>query len=322
MHLNQSNSDIEFQIIEVKIGHVKKSILINCYRPPSGNISECFTQLENAFDKIIKLEEYELYLNGDFNIAYNQTNTNEFRKLKQFERKYNLTQLINTPTRCTASTRNILDLMLTTSNSILASGSEDLNISDHQPVWLIRKKQMTKTPLTTFSSRCYTNFDKQEYQSELVARNWNEYYSEICPNKLWAELETAITNLADKHCPYKTYKQRLELPPWLTHDLLDLIHIRDKCYKLAKKTNLPNDWIEARRARNLCNKGVKDAKNQYVKNQLSDHEKSPKKFWQIIENTWSPDKQKDVNIQLTDVRTGRQIDPENVPIPLIAIFAR
>lgn len=130
-------------------------ILVNVYRPPSGNTTECFNQLENALDKIHKLEEYELYINGDLNniIAYNLTTTADYKKLKQFERKYNLHQLITSPTRCTATTRNILDLMLTTCNSILLSGSDEINISDHQPVWLIRKKLSVKKPLVDFESR-------------------------------------------------------------------------------------------------------------------------------------------------------------------------
>lgn len=173
-------------------------ISANCYRPPSGTINECFNQIENSLDAIDKIDEYEEYINGDFNIAYNMENTSEFKRLKQFERKYDLTQFINTPTRCTAKTRNVLDLMMTNSKIILDSGSEEINISDHQPVWTIRKKLPTKQNYVDFKCRCFTNFNKQTYQNELISQDWTDYYTMNCPNKLLAEMENRIIKIADK----------------------------------------------------------------------------------------------------------------------------
>lgn len=183
-------------------------IIGNCYRPPSGIIEKCFSKIENSLDAISKIDEYEIFINGDFNIAYNSENAPEFRKLKQFERKYGLTQLIKTPTRCTASMRNILDLMMTNSQIMMASGSEEINISDHQPVWLIRKKLPSKSLYVNFKCRCFTNYNKQAYQSDLINHDWTNFYAKSCPNKLWAEMELVITNIADNHCPYKEYKHK------------------------------------------------------------------------------------------------------------------
>lgn len=236
--LNISTLDIEMLITELKIGHVKKMIIVNCYRPPSGKITECFDEIEESLDKIDKLEEFELYVNGDFNIAYNMPDSTEHKRLKIFERKYNLTQLIKTPTRCTSNTRNILDLMLTTSNYIISSGSEEVNISDHQPVWLIRKKQQDKPTFVDFECRCFANYDKTSYQNDLLTYDWGNYYSENCPNNLWVELVSTIITIADRHCPFKLYRHKRKLPPWLTQDILDLIHLRDSLYKKAKKKQI------------------------------------------------------------------------------------
>lgn len=166
-HLNSSTPNIEFQVIELKIGFVKKMILINCYRPPSGKVTEGLNELENALDQISNLKEFEVYINGDLNIPYNLIDSPDYKKLKQFETKYGLTQLIRTPTRCTSKTHNILDLMMTTSNCILDSGSEDLNISDHQPVWLIRKKIPVKIPSVSFECRSFSTYNREQFQSDL-----------------------------------------------------------------------------------------------------------------------------------------------------------
>lgn len=112
-HISVSNPNIEIQFLEAKIGNLKKMILINCYRPPSGKISEFFYFLYESLDQIPKFEEYEIFLCGDLNIPYGDDGSGDFGKLRAFERKYSLTQLIDTPTRITARTSTTLDLILT-----------------------------------------------------------------------------------------------------------------------------------------------------------------------------------------------------------------
>lgn len=65
--------------------------------------------------------------------------------------------------------------------------------------------------------------------------------------------------------------------------------------------------------RNLCNKGIKNAKNEYVKSELKKYEADPRKFWQVIEKAWSPTPTKNANIKLTDAGTNEPIDPQKVP---------
>lgn len=197
--LNVSSLDTEILITELKIGHVKKMIVVNCYRPPSGNVANFFDNLENALDQIRKIDEYELYINRDLNIPYNITDSPEYRKLKMFERKYNLTQLIKTPTRCTAKTRNILDLMLTNCKYISDSGSDDVSISDHQPVWLIRKKRAVKSSYVDFECRCYANYNKIDYQNDLLTQDWDSFYRLTCPNELWDCMSEYIIETAERY---------------------------------------------------------------------------------------------------------------------------
>lgn len=84
--LNISTPNVEMLITDLKIGQAKKMIVVNCYRPPSGKVAECFAEIEGSLDKIDKLAEFELYINGDFNIAYNNPELPEFKKLKIFEK--------------------------------------------------------------------------------------------------------------------------------------------------------------------------------------------------------------------------------------------
>lgn len=272
-HLCRSTPDIEIQFLNVKIGNLKKMIVINCYRPPSGKSHIFFDCLHESLDQISKIEEYEVFLCGDLNIPYGDEKSHEFGKLKTLENKYSLTQLINLPTRITARTSTTLDLILTNSRYIETSGTEEINMSDHEPVFAIRKKQKVRTTKVDFECRCFAAFNKDEFQADLVTRSWDEYYQMEDVDNLWETLYDVIYRTADRHCPLKSYRGKKVLPQWLTPELHELMFERDFLYKKAKRSRTEEDWLIARRLRNLCNSSIRMAKNDYTKLLLKTHKK-------------------------------------------------
>ena len=78
---------------------------------------------------------------GDFDIDYNLRHTPAFKLLKDFEREFNFSQVINTSTRSTNRNASCIDLIFTNMNNIASSGTLDIAISDHLPVYLIKKKK-------------------------------------------------------------------------------------------------------------------------------------------------------------------------------------
>lgn len=71
---------------------------------------------------------------------------------------------------------------------------------------------------------------------------------------MWDEMESVIIEAPDLHCPFKRYTQKKVLPIRLSPDIIEIIHNRDRLYKVAKTTNSREDWANARKASNLCNK--------------------------------------------------------------------
>lgn len=199
------------------------------------------------------------------NIPYNDQSAPGFNRLKQFERKYGLDQKVLALTRCTLTKQSVLDLILTNSPHITHTCSPELNISDHQPTIMVRKKILYKQPLTSFTCRSFNNYDKISYQHDLCNHDWTNYFVEDYVNLLWSELERTIRNTADAHCPEKTINRRKSIPKWLNPDLLELMFERDRIYRIAKRSQSADDWIAARRLRNSCIEGVRRAKCQYTK---------------------------------------------------------
>lgn len=144
-----SNEDIELQIFELKVRIVQKMIFLNVYRPPSGKVDSFINTLSTTLQSVEKLYEFDVFILGDCNLPYNLTNSPSFRKLKQLESRFGLRQIITDPTRINSSVANILDLIVTNSKYINECGTWEINISDHQPVYVVRKKACIKPPKVT-----------------------------------------------------------------------------------------------------------------------------------------------------------------------------
>ena len=76
-----------------------------------------------------------------------------------------LHQLINSPTRYTATKSTCLDLIFTNFNIIQDTGVADVNFSDPQMIVFARKKTKSKTTKCNFIGRSYRNYNKIIFQS-------------------------------------------------------------------------------------------------------------------------------------------------------------
>lgn len=128
----------------IKIRNIKKMLILNSFRPPKCNIDNFFNDIAEVLQAIPKLNEYEVFITGDWNILYNNENSLGYKKIESFCTEFGLNQTIQNPTRCTMNKANILDLIITNCNHIRIADTSEVNLIDHQPVYLIRKKKSQK----------------------------------------------------------------------------------------------------------------------------------------------------------------------------------
>lgn len=64
-----SNTHIELQIFELKVRNIKKTILLNVYRPPSGKSDLFIDGLSDVLSFFPKLQEYDIFYAGRFQFA-------------------------------------------------------------------------------------------------------------------------------------------------------------------------------------------------------------------------------------------------------------
>jgi hypothetical protein len=108
------------------------------YRPPDWN-AKVFDLFEEFLQKA-EAEHKELIILGDLNCdLYTNTASSSTKKLIELLDVYQLKQLIKKPTRVTAKTRTLIDVIITQmgNTNVTTSGVIHLGISDHSLVYTI-----------------------------------------------------------------------------------------------------------------------------------------------------------------------------------------
>ena len=224
----------------------------------------------------------------------------------------NLRQLIKEPTRPTLERSSCLDLFITNCDNICKVGVCNINISDHIPILLTRKKVKTMKKKCDFIGRSYRNYNKVLFQQMVIESDWHTFDNSLTVSEKWSCLQNIIRNCIDDMCPLKHFKIKQEKEPWLSNQLIELIKDKDLALRIAKKNKDPALWNEAKRLRNNCTKRLRDARAEYIKENLDNNTGNQNKFWKNIQNVIPSTKSKKKgNIKLIDQDSNLDISEEN-----------
>ena len=313
--------DNDFEILgcKLKIRDIRPLYVIGVYRPPKGNPTKFIKHL-SANLETLDLIRNELYIVGDVNLDYNSENIKKKYKLKQLESKFNFHQLINSHTRITNNTATTLDWIYTTTTHITSAGTLNYNISDHLPIYLIRKKKRNKIEKVRVQGRSYLRYDKDEFQRLPANSNWEVFDQVNDPNQLWQEIESNITRSLDRICPIRNLIVPKSKPDWLTNDLVQLMRKRDKTYQEARKRNDPVTWRKAQFLRSRVESLIKQHKKNKIQTELQQNRLNPNKFWNNIRTILPNDKGQEV-FRLTDENTAECYEGESMASHVNSFFA-
>ena len=114
-------------------------------------------------------------------------------------------------------------------------------------------------------------------------------------------------------CPFKRFKQREVLKPWLTPEIYHEIRYQEKCLNLFRCTGSQHYFKLACKSRNKINVLVDKAISNYFRDTLRDNAKNPKKFWRIIKNFTDNDLDQNAGSNFVDPITLVSIPPIETP---------
>lgn len=164
-----NNNNLELLSIRISQQNWKGLSVILVYRPPNGDIDYFFEKMREVVQSLP--DKDEVIIMGDINIDYLGKKNLATSKLYKWEKELLLDQIIRECTRVCETSQTCIDLIFTNINFISDAGVIDLHLSDHKPVFLIKKKPRNESnpkKLITRGSR----FDYDRLKSEFNTIDW------------------------------------------------------------------------------------------------------------------------------------------------------
>ena len=303
----------------------KNCIIGTCYRPPNQSgaeqkyfidyLASCFETLENMKCNFVLL--------GDFNDTCSSWNDNHSNseiglKLYNLTMQYQLTQLIDEPTR----QDHLLDLLITNcSESMDAFGVGDpLDNLDHLPITgklKIKGSQIHKPRSFTRFVRSYTDENLDLLYYHLNSIQWYRVFHDHQEIDDLLHIFYEILNEAIEYCiPSKQVIIRPKDKPGMTSYVRTLFRKRDRAHKIAIKTKTTENLQNFKKARKLAKSEWKKAKLLYeekVHKKLNDPNLSSKTYWKQIKKCYGTSKKNSIPVLMeNDKIFSEAIDKANL----------
>ena len=155
--------DVEAVCLEIIKPKSKPVLIASAYGPPNSQID--FLDKIEILLQILDNEHKELIIVGDLNCDFLSNNlSNHTKRFNDIVNIFQLTQLIDQPTRITEKTASLLDVALVNNpEKISHSGVLHVGISDHSLIYVCRKmipnllsQEILKTTYREILTKTYT----------------------------------------------------------------------------------------------------------------------------------------------------------------------
>lgn len=277
--------DIYCENIWLEVQSLKKKFLIGLfYRPPNSTI-EFWDSFESNIEKASDLN-LDLLILGDFN--QDILNLNPSCHIYRIMSKFNLHNIINQPTRITATSKTCLDLIMTNHNSI---------INNYEVLPPFNSDHCTVTAEVVFKSYKQHSYKKklwkydqantEQIENDFENTDWSFIQNSNDINKINDKFTQIILEICNKHIPSINATIRPNDKPWMNNEIRHLMRQRNRLYYKAKSKQCDVHWNNYRRKRNEVVEKIRMAKKDYfqhLKQKLSD-ENLPSKSWYKIANS-------------------------------------
>ena len=144
-----------------------------------------------------------------------------------------------------------------------------------------------------------------------LIQGWGGGLQNSIQNPTWDWILRNIVSTLDTMCPVRSFHIKNYRPDWMTKELIEQVKDRDYFYKQAKLTGDEDSWNIAKHLRNMTNFNIRQAKKDFILNELKEHDDDAKKFWKVIRKVIPSDKSpSSQNILLK--HNGERIDRSEV----------
>jgi len=286
-----TEADIEAVWITVNPDNFKPFKLCSFYRPPSAN-ADYFDKMLINFEAAMSNDEVVIL--GDFNMNYVADETLANNPAHHLEVFLNCTQLITVPTRVSENCSTTIDLIYTSMpETHSASGVVECTISDHYMTYTVLEcKTSKRAPARFVSLRDFKHFNPVNYNNDLMDCGLvAKVNASNSIDEAWELWSTAVLGVMNKHALLKTHRLKARSNPWITREIITLMHRKMKQSKDVRK--------EYKKVRNQVVKEIRFAKKSHYRRELATSS-GPKQTWKVIRSL----------IKSDGSETGIPVDPD------------
>ena len=273
--------NLESVTISVEKPNNRKMTIMCLYKPPTGCIDKVIEFLKNVL-LIPSISHSEIWILGDFNINIAIRNSPPVMSINRFLKEHGLKQLITESTRATARGGSCIDWIITNSLFVYDSGVLNMLLSDHFPVYVIRKKARETVKKVKKRVRILKNYNEDNFKALFDNIDWASYFDCENPDSLWDVIHKRIVDILEIMCPYKNILVREEKTPWFTNEIYACIKKRSEYVKFFRSTGSNDAFIISKFFRNKCNSLIRQAKSNFIRENLTVNRDNPKKFWRVL----------------------------------------
>ena len=274
--------DLEMLSVEIKRTNSSPFLFTTWYRPPKLSV-DCFDKFEIFLKQVDSIYK-EIYILGDLNVNLlaNSPETHNSR-LSDLLDNYQLTQIIDKPTRITPSSKSLIDLLITSDkDKITSHGVYSLSISDHHLIYATIKVGTSRGNPKIVITRNLKIFYEDCFKEDLKQTQWPVISDLSDVNEAWLCWKNIFLETLNKHAPFRKIRTRNKQSPWITRDLKEEMQSRDLLLKRATKSANEDDWLIYRQKRNRVNKLIFKTKKIYYEDKLNKHSGDVKRTWKTI----------------------------------------
>ena len=275
--------DLEAVWVETRIN--KKSYIIGSfYRPPNAS-NDYWDLIEQSLHRTNSLDSTIIIL-GDFNSDFNHPH----RKFLEIINMFHLQQLVKGNTRITENSATCLDLILTQNKDFTHNVDILPEICSDHCCPCISIKLVTHIGNNSFKRTFYeyNKLDLEKFQNLLnagdLASILNNPHFDI--NNCAENFCTNFFDIACKCMPSKKITIRSRDKPFVDEELKIAFNNRYKLFKIAKRTDRPEDWERYRQFRNKVTPLVRQKKDEYDnkldKKVSNNHNFGNKEFYKLL----------------------------------------
>ena len=248
----------------------------------------------------------DVLIMGDTNINTLKRGDANAKKYKDMIKRLRLSNLYSAPTRVTRTSKSCIDHILTNRKDLYRNcNTIDPGLSDHQLVFVSRKKAQNKRTIRQVKCRNFRHFEPMEFQRDVEKIDWSSIYNCSDVNVCAHLFRFYLLEVCDRHAPYRMLKLREFAPPWLNTSYLDAIDSREHWSRKFRKSPTEYHLIRKTEAINYAKTLKIELQKSYFEDKIQNNWGDSKNLWKSIKEFW-PNKSKHNNIVKINKHTDKQ----------------